>query len=124
MRTASDVVAVTESGTGVTLTLADGTVSDEYDLVVGCDGLRSAVRQAVTHQAPSPVYSGIRILFAVAPAGTYPKVNHERCCDACARALCMRDVQGKHTPVCTFFRPSCVQKTPGFDKRERSEFSQ
>jgi len=34
---------------------------------------------------------------------------------------CMRDVQGKHTPVCAFFRPSCVRKTR-LTKRERSEF--
>lgn len=78
---------------GVRLTMADGTVSDEFDLVVGCDGLRSAVRQAVTHKAPSPVYSGIRILFAVAPAGTYPKVSER--CDACV-CLCepLRDKRG------------------------------
>jgi 2-polyprenyl-6-methoxyphenol hydroxylase-like FAD-dependent oxidoreductase len=95
VRTASDVVAVTEAATGVRLTMADGTVSDEFDLVVGCDGLRSAVRQAVTRQAPSPVYSGIRILFAVAPAGTYPKVG-DRCdrCDACGVTICAIEREG------------------------------
>ena len=30
--------------------------------------------------------------------------------------LCMRDVK-KSTPARTPFRPSCVQKTPGFDQR-------
>ena len=35
----------------------------------------------------------------------------------------MRDVKKKSTHLCTFFRPSYVQKDP-IDKRERSEFPQ
>jgi len=49
------------------LSLADGSVSEEsFDLVVGCDGIRSALRAAHLTSRP-PVYSGIRIAFAVAP---------------------------------------------------------
>lgn len=45
----------------------DGSVStDDFDLVLGCDGLRSAVREYVAPNSPPPVYSGIQIQFAVA----------------------------------------------------------
>lgn len=45
----------------------DGTVTTEaFDMVLGCDGLRSAVREYVAPNCPPPVYSGIQIQFAVA----------------------------------------------------------
>lgn len=45
----------------------DGTVTtDAFDLVLGCDGLRSAVREYVAPKCPLPVYSGIQIQFVVA----------------------------------------------------------
>jgi len=78
VRTSAQVIDVFETGMGVRLRLADGSTSDEFDLVVGCDGIRSLIRAAVTNStAPvaAPVYSGIRILFAVAPLGTYPKAD-------------------------------------------------
>lgn len=38
----------------------DGTTSsDEFDLVLGCDGLRSAVRSYVAPNRPPPIYSGM-----------------------------------------------------------------
>ena len=37
---------------------------------------------------------------------------HANVCDSNDISICMRDVKDKYTPlVCTFFRPSCVQKT-------------
>lgn len=47
--------------------LEDGIVTtDTFDLVLGCDGLRSAVREYVAPNRPLPVYSGIQIQFVVA----------------------------------------------------------
>jgi 2-polyprenyl-6-methoxyphenol hydroxylase-like FAD-dependent oxidoreductase len=47
---------------------ADGSLSDgEFDLVVGCDGIRSAVRKYVCPSDPPPRYTGIQIQFAVTP---------------------------------------------------------
>jgi salicylate hydroxylase len=50
--------------------LSDGSVSDDlFDMVVGADGLRSAVRGFVVGDKPDkpPVYSGVRVQFAIAP---------------------------------------------------------
>lgn len=41
-----------------------------FDLVVGADGIRSKVKQYVVGNADDPLYSGIRVLFAVAPPGS------------------------------------------------------
>ena len=41
----------------VAVTFTDGT-SMEYDLVIGCDGLRSKVRQLVFSEVPEPKYEG------------------------------------------------------------------
>jgi 2-polyprenyl-6-methoxyphenol hydroxylase-like FAD-dependent oxidoreductase len=43
-----------------------------YDVVIGADGLRSAVRAALlgTSAPPAPLYAGIRIAFAVVPRTT------------------------------------------------------
>jgi len=74
LQLANKVVDVHESASGVRLEFATGEYSPEFDLVVGCDGINSAVRREVTGEAVTqPVYSGIRIFFAVASAGTYPK---------------------------------------------------
>ncbi|EKX48006.1 hypothetical protein GUITHDRAFT_68920, partial [Guillardia theta CCMP2712] len=44
----------------------DGT-SEQFDLVIGCDGIKSRVRQEIVGQE-TKIYSGIRIIFSVAPA--------------------------------------------------------
>jgi len=49
---------------------ADGTESQPFDVVIGCDGIRSEVKRFVEStmgedKQSSPVYSGIRISFAV-----------------------------------------------------------
>jgi 2-polyprenyl-6-methoxyphenol hydroxylase-like FAD-dependent oxidoreductase len=44
----------------------DGSLSaEDFDLVLGCDGLRSVVRRYIAPSNPLPVYSGIQIQFAV-----------------------------------------------------------
>ena len=40
------------------------------------------------------------------------KVSRESPFNGCV-CVCMRDGKEEHTPLCTFFRPSCVQKPPG-----------
>lgn len=50
------------------LQFEDGSQSkDEYDLIVGADGIRSNVRKYVSPSSPPPVYSGIQLQFAVTP---------------------------------------------------------
>src|SRR5215469_4753353 len=46
-----------ETGDGVRVTLSDGTV-DQFDLVVGADGLHSRVRGLVLPEAQQPAYAG------------------------------------------------------------------
>ena len=50
---------------------ADGTEACGYDLVVGCDGINSAVRQWVVGPE-SASGSGLRVMIGVAPAGNRP----------------------------------------------------
>ncbi|KAJ1492613.1 hypothetical protein T484DRAFT_1770569, partial [Baffinella frigidus] len=50
-----------------TLEFADGT-REEFDLVIGADGINSKVRKAIVGPE-SPSYIGIKILFGVAPRG-------------------------------------------------------
>ncbi|MBL8277352.1 MAG: FAD-dependent oxidoreductase [Pelomonas sp.] len=54
------------SGDGVDVAFTDGT-QGRYDLVVGADGLYSAVRKAVFPDAPAPRYSGQGVWRAVLP---------------------------------------------------------
>lgn len=46
-----------EAGDGVRVTLSDGT-ADQFDLVVGADGLHSKTRALVLPAAPQPAYAG------------------------------------------------------------------
>lgn len=50
----------------VSVTFTDGTAG-QYDLVVGADGLYSAVRAALMSQAPRPRYTGQGVCRAVVP---------------------------------------------------------
>jgi hypothetical protein len=70
-----------EGGEGIMCEFDDGSTSGPYDLVVGCDGIQSAVRQYVndgeirpSSSSSSPpasaVYSGLRITFAIQDGGT------------------------------------------------------
>jgi hypothetical protein len=55
--------------------------------------MRKTMRKA---DSDSPIYSGIRVLFAVAPAGTYPKV---------------RTYSGKCVKQCVKLRPCFLFET-------------
>ena len=59
---------VAADGCSASITTTSGEQAS-YDLVVGADGLRSAVRAALLGDAapPAPLYAGIRIAFAVVP---------------------------------------------------------
>lgn len=47
----------------------DGSTSDElFDFIVGADGVRSAVRKHVCEKFSQPLYSGVRVQFAVTSA--------------------------------------------------------
>ncbi|MGW4518980.1 FAD-dependent oxidoreductase [Streptomyces sp. NPDC004393] len=54
-----ELVDVRESATGIRAVFADGTLSEEADVLIGADGLRSTVRRLIDPQAPQPRYSGL-----------------------------------------------------------------
>jgi 2-polyprenyl-6-methoxyphenol hydroxylase-like FAD-dependent oxidoreductase len=54
-----ELAGVRESGTGIRAVFADGTTSEEADILIGADGLRSTVRRLIDPQAPEPRYSGL-----------------------------------------------------------------
>lgn len=47
----------------------DGALSEAYDLVIGADGVRSAVRQALVGEEASASYTGFRCTWALCPRG-------------------------------------------------------
>lgn len=66
-----------ESDSGISLQFADGDSTGPFDLVVGCDGIKSAVKEFVNTGkssssnagGSSAIYSGIRITFAIQEGG-------------------------------------------------------
>jgi salicylate hydroxylase len=66
------LTSVTETldGQQVVCKFADGE-EEAFDLVVGCDGVKSLVREQICGP-DSAIYSGVRILFAVAPHSSGP----------------------------------------------------
>ena len=67
------VASVTPNNAGrATLRFDDGT-EETPDLVVGCDGIASVVKSGCFPDEPPPTYSGVKITFAVGPAGVRPK---------------------------------------------------
>lgn len=64
-----------ESDSGISLQFADGESTGPFDLVVGCDGIRSVVKEYVNTGkssnagSSSALYSGIRITFAIQEGG-------------------------------------------------------
>ena len=59
------------SSGGVSCSFDDGS-EEEFDLVVGCDGISSVVKKAAFPDAPQPQYSGVKVALAIAPRGTRP----------------------------------------------------
>ena len=57
---------------GVDVRFSDGT-EERYDLVIGADGIHSAVRRAIAPEAPEPTYVGQSVWRAVLPR--HPAIN-------------------------------------------------
>eukprot|EP00192_Tetraselmis_astigmatica_P024435 CAMPEP_0117657386 /NCGR_PEP_ID=MMETSP0804-20121206/5302_1 /TAXON_ID=1074897 /ORGANISM="Tetraselmis astigmatica, Strain CCMP880" /LENGTH=307 /DNA_ID=CAMNT_0005463835 /DNA_START=287 /DNA_END=1210 /DNA_ORIENTATION=+ len=68
--------ALSSTKTGVILSFDDGT-SEDFDLVVAADGIKSRARELMFGTG-SPQYSNIRIQFGVCPPGTGPRPSAER----------------------------------------------
>ena len=65
------LVGIEETASGVTATFSDGT-SDMADLLLGCDGIHSAVRKTYVDPEITPEYSGISNVFSIVPASQLP----------------------------------------------------
>ena len=76
-----EVAGVTRAGGGSRIAFSDGGVSDTFDLVIGADGIRSKVREAMFGPYAAK-YSGIRIVFGctgesdAAAAEARPEAEH------------------------------------------------
>ena len=64
--------ALEPRGDGVDVRFSDGT-EGRYDLVIGADGIHSAVRRAIAPEAPEPTYVGQSVWRAVMPR--HPAIN-------------------------------------------------
>ncbi|KAL9185178.1 hypothetical protein ACHAXT_002955 [Thalassiosira profunda] len=70
---------------GIVCKFADGSTSGPYDLVVGSDGIQSAVKQYVNtgtisgDSKPSSIYSGLRITFAIQEGSEADKEDIKSC---------------------------------------------
>jgi len=64
--------ALDPRGDGVDVRFSDGT-EGRYDLVIGADGIHSAVRRAIAPEAPEPTYVGQSVWRAVMPR--HPAIN-------------------------------------------------
>jgi len=76
-KTLIDMQGTEDNGGGIICSFENGITEGPFDLVVGCDGIRSVVKQYVENgviapssepQAGGAIYSGIRIQYAVADA--------------------------------------------------------
>jgi 2-polyprenyl-6-methoxyphenol hydroxylase-like FAD-dependent oxidoreductase len=65
---------VEENGDSVTITFADGG-SAQGDLLIGADGVRSAVRSSLTPNGPLPAYTGIIGIGGFTPLPALPAIS-------------------------------------------------
>jgi salicylate hydroxylase len=70
------VVAVLEDETGITAQFEDGTFSATADILLGCDGIHSAVRTKHVEPDRSPIYTGISTACGYAPVSTITSPIH------------------------------------------------
>ena len=69
------LAAATARTGGVAVRFTDGTAA-EGDLLVGADGLRSAVRRMLDPAAPEPRYTGLNVIYGYSPAGPFEAAPH------------------------------------------------
>jgi len=67
-----DITPIEDATTGVMCKFSDGSISGPFDMIVGCDGIKSAVKDYIdtgkiqrSDEDSGSIYSGIRIKFAV-----------------------------------------------------------
>ncbi|EAU31463.1 predicted protein [Aspergillus terreus NIH2624] len=65
---------ITEDENGVKVTFSDGTTVS-CDILLGCDGIHSAVRSLHVDPAAKPVYSGISNMFTILPTSRLSSGN-------------------------------------------------
>lgn len=61
------ITGIEEAGESINVVFADGT-TDTADILLGCDGIHSAVRNLYVDPALKPEYSGISAVFSSMPA--------------------------------------------------------
>lgn len=67
---------IMETDRETTVTFADGT-TDTADLLLGCDGIHSAVRTLLVSPTATPEYSGISNMFTVLPVSRLSDANRK-----------------------------------------------
>lgn len=75
VRYGKKLVSVEETEDGVEVAFADGT-ADEGDVLLGCDGIHSAVRRLYVDPNTSPEYTGMAGLGALTPGSAVPAHIH------------------------------------------------
>lgn len=68
------ITGITEAGESINVVFADGT-TDTADIIVGCDGIHSAVRNLCVDPDLKPEYSGISAVFSSMPASRIPAAS-------------------------------------------------
>ncbi|KAL4964024.1 FAD-dependent oxidoreductase [Aspergillus stella-maris] len=66
------ITSIEEGNGNVTAIFADGTKADA-DILFGCDGIHSAVRQLYVDQSQKPEYSGLAGLMSIIPTANLPE---------------------------------------------------
>ncbi|CVL00357.1 related to 2-polyprenyl-6-methoxyphenol hydroxylase and related FAD-dependent oxidoreductases [Fusarium mangiferae] len=70
------VTKIVETESQATVTFADGT-TDTADLLLGCDGIHSAVRSLHVSPNAAPEYTGIANMFTILPVSELSEANRE-----------------------------------------------
>lgn len=70
------VTKIVETKSQATVTFADGT-TNTADLLLGCDGIHSAVRSLHVCPNAAPEYSGIANMFTILPVSELSEANRE-----------------------------------------------
>lgn len=122
------VVGVHQQGNQARFALKDGSTSQYFDLIIGADGLRSNVRSYVINKEKQPVYSGIRVQWAVAPGSDLPFGMVEQWFGDGAYVL--RYAAGSENKkyemlACSFREAKKVAENPGYEQNTtlRDDFS-